>query len=283
MSILIRHFIKRAIGLGNGASFTTGKSTMQHRFFPSSLSARLGATALLALVLAPAVASETGLYIETRNVSAGLVGEAPREELSKTYVAYDKMKVASSDPQGNDMILDPASDTMTFLNHSVKEYYQINAKSMMQGMSQPGIDQMRAMMEQNKVSVEPTDETRKINDWNCKKYIVRKTGMVDIEQEVWATEDVDIDLERYTDLMSMAGPDGLLGDSDAAKAQREEMAKIKGYTILSKAKMDMMGSIMETESEVTVIREEPMTADMFEIPEGYTKKEMGKHAGGGHQ
>lgn len=244
----------------------------------------LGAIALLALAFSPVFADDQGLYIETLNRSAGLMGEEPREEVSKTYVAHDKMKVVSSEPQGADMVLDPASGTMTFLNHGDKEYYQINAKSMMQAMSQPGIEQMRAMMEQNKVSVEATGETRKINDWNCTQYIVRKTGMMDIEQEVWATEDVDIDLERYTDLMSMAGPDGLLGDSDAAKTQRAEMAKIKGYTILSKSKMDMMGSTMETESEVKVIRKEPMAADMFEIPEGYAKKEMGQHTGGGgHQ
>ncbi len=156
-------------------------------------------TALLAgmLGLSSALASEQGTYIETINRSAGLTGEAPREETSKTYVAHDKMKVVSSDPQGADMILDPVGGDMTFLNNAEKEYYQINAKGLMEGMSQPGMEQMRTMMEQTKVTVEPTDETKKINDWNCRKYKVTKTGMIEVEQEIWATEDVALDLKRY--------------------------------------------------------------------------------------
>jgi hypothetical protein len=222
----------------------------------------------------PALADDEGLYIETLNISSGLVGETPREELSKTYVAYDKMKVVSSDPQGAEMILDPVKGTLTFLNPEAKEYYQIDAKGMAQSMSQPGLEQMQAMMEQNKVAVEPTEETQKINGWSCKKYRVHKTGMMEVEQEIWATEDVSVDVDRYTDLMSMSGPEGLLGDSPAAKTQRDEMAKIKGYPILTTSKMQMMGSTMETKSEVKAIRKEPMPAALFEIPEGYAKKEM---------
>jgi hypothetical protein len=62
------------------------------------------------------------------------------------------------------------------------------------------------------------------------------------------------------------------------------MSKIKGYPILTKAKMEMMGTTMETETEVTMIRKEAIPADIFEIPEGYSIREMGMGApppGGG--
>ncbi|NEX18925.1 DUF4412 domain-containing protein [Thiorhodococcus mannitoliphagus] len=254
---------------------------MKNRRLLSKYGIHLGVAILLAAAfnLSAAVADDQGLYIETVNRSKGLTGEAPREEISKTYVAYGKMKVASSDPQGTDMIIVPETGVLTFINDEAKQFYTIDTKGMMAGMSQPGIDQMRAMMEQTKVSVERTDETKQINDWNCRKYLVRKTGMMDIEQEVWATEDVDIDLEPFTNLMSMSGPDGLLGDSPAAKAQREEMDKIAGYPILTISKMQMMGANMETESEVKVIRQEPMPAAMFEVPEGYSEREMGPPGG----
>lgn len=256
---------------------------MKNRRLLSRYGIRLGVATLLAstLNLSLALADEQGLYIETVNRSKGLTGEAPREEVSKTYVAYGKMKVASSDPQGTDMIVDPETGILTFLNDQAKQYYKIDTKGMKSSMTQPGIDQMRAMMEKTQVSVERTDETKQVNDWSCRKYLVKKTGMMDIEQEVWATEDVDIDLDRYTDLMSMSGPDGLLGDSPAAKAQREEMDKIAGYPILTKSKVQMMGADMETESEVKVIREEPMPASLFEIPEGYSERQMGPAGGHG--
>ncbi|WP_177169057.1 hypothetical protein [Allochromatium warmingii] len=66
---------------------------------------------------------------------------------------------------------------------------------------------------------------------------------MDIEQEIWATEEVDLkELERYTDLMSLSGPDGLLANSDADRAQQAEMDKVKGYPILTKFKMQLMGT-----------------------------------------
>jgi hypothetical protein len=46
-----------------------------------------------------------------------------------------------------------------------------------------------------------------------------------------------------------------------------------------------MGTTMETETEVTLIRKEAIPADIFEIPEGYSIREMGMGApppGGGH-
>jgi len=249
---------------------------MKHSTLRSARLVSFALAALLALVLAPsiALAEEEGVFIETVNRSSGLTGEAPTEEVSQTFVAHGKMKVASADPNGTDMILDPATGEMTFMNHGVKEFYKINAKSMMEGLSKPGMDQMRAMMEQTRVTVEPTDETREINGWNCRKYRVTKTGMMEIEQEVWATEDVDLDLDRYTDLMSLSGPDGLLGDSEAGHAQRAEMEKIKGYPILTKSKMQLMGTNMESETEVRVIRREPMAANLFEVPTDYKEREM---------
>lgn len=225
--------------------------------------------------LSPVVAGDEGIYLETSNRSTGLMGEASHEELSKTYLAHGKMKVASADPQGTDMILDPATGDMVFINHGAKQYYQINIARVKEGMSQPGMEQMRAMVAETKISVQDTGETKKIGDWNCKKYQVAKTGMMQIEQEVWATEEVAFDVNRFTEMMSLSGPDGLLANSPEGAAQKAEMAKIKGYPILTKTRMQMMGSAMETESEVKVIRQEAIPASLFDIPADYLPKEMG--------
>lgn len=230
-------------------------------------------TSFLNLPFAQA-ADEVGFYFETLNRSTGMAEETSSEELSKTYLAYGKMKVSSAESEGTDMILDPASGNMTFLNHALKQYYQINVGRVKESMSQPGMEQMRAMMAETKITVTPTEEMKKIGEWTCKKYLVNKTGMMSIEQEVWATEEVDVDVARFTDMMSLSGPDGLLADTPEGKVQQVEMAKIKGYPIATKTKMQMMGSAMETESEVKVIRKEAIAASQFEIPADYTEKEM---------
>lgn len=250
---------------------------MTHRIFSSLHGRRLSWLAILAGLLAlPAVqaTADDGIYIETTNRSSGLTGETPREEVSKTYLAQGKMKIVSAEPAGTDMILDPANATMTFLNQGAKEYYRINVKSMLEGMSQPGMEQMRAMMENTKVSVVDTGETRQIGSWNCKQYKVTKTGIMDVEQEIWATTDVDLDVKPFTQMMSLSGPDGLLGNSAAGEAQRAEMEKIKGYPILTKTRMEMMGTKMELENQVTVIRKEPMPAGLFDIPADFKEKDM---------
>jgi hypothetical protein len=235
------------------------------------------------LGLPAALAGDEGIYLETINRSTGLMGEAPQEELSKTYLAHGKMKVSGSDATGTDMLLDPATGNMTFINHGAKQYYQINIARVKEGMSQPGMEQMRAMVADTKITVQDTGETKQIGEWNCRKYLVIKTGMMSIEQEVWATEDVDFDVNRFTEMMSLSGPDGLLANSPEGQAQQAEMAKIKGYPILTKTRMQMMGSSMETESEVKIVRHEAMPASLFDIPAGYVEREMnaGKEAGAG--
>lgn len=250
---------------------------MTQRIIPSLTGRRLPRLAILAgLLVLPALSAvaDDGIYIETTNRSSGLTGETPREEVSKTYLSQGKMKIASTDPAGTDMILDPASATMTFLNHGAKEYYRINVKNVLDGMSQPGMEQMRAMMEDTKVSVVDTGEKKQIGSWNCKQYKVSKTGLMDVEQEIWATEEVDLDVTPFTEMMSLSGPDGLLGNSTAGEAQRAEMEKIKGYPILTKTSMEMMGSKMEMENQVTVIRKEPMPAGLFDIPADFKEKDM---------
>ncbi|MGQ9659289.1 MAG: DUF4412 domain-containing protein [Thermochromatium sp.] len=271
------HGLSRMSPEGSPLPHPSPGRSMKHPTVCSARHISFALAALLAL-LPPsiALAEEEGVFIETINRSSGLIGEAPTEEVSHTFVAYGKMKVASTDPQGTDMILDPATGDMTFMHHGSREFYRINAKHMMEGLSKPGLEQMRAMMEQTRVKVEPTDETREINGWNCRKYRVAKTGVMEIEQEIWATEDVDLDLERYTDLMRLSGPEGLLGDSEAARAQRAEMQKIKGYPILTTSRMQLMGTNMESETEVRVIRREPMAASLFEVPADYREREMNR-------
>ena len=237
---------------------------------------RLGLALALAALLpvSAAIADEEGYYVETINRSSGVMGEAASEDLSKTYLAYDKMKVVNEGPDATDMIMDPTAGTIVFINHAEKEYLPINVKSVMESMSGPAAEQMRAMMGEMTVKVEATGETKKIGDWDTKQYRVTKTGMMGVDQEIWATEDVDLDVTRYTDMMSLSGPGGMLANSPAGVAQREEMSKIKGYPILTKTKMEMMGTTMETETEVTVIRKEAIPADIFEIPQGYGERDM---------
>ncbi|MBN2885948.1 MAG: DUF4412 domain-containing protein [Chromatiaceae bacterium] len=248
---------------------------MTHHSSATSAFARglaLGATLFAGALLAPlASAADEGYVIETINRGSGIMSEGPTEERTLTYVAHDKMKVVNEGPEATNMVLDPASGVMSFVNDTKKEYFQINVQDVIDAMKDPRMAEMRSMIGDIEVSVTDTGETKRIGDWDCRRYQVTKRGMMEVDQEVWATESVDLDVSRFTRMMSMAGAQDLPG----SEAQQAEMAKIKGYPVLTLTRMMMMGTEMKTEIEVQSIRREAIPAAFFEIPADYSLKEIG--------
>ncbi|MBK1646322.1 hypothetical protein CKO25_17040 [Thiocapsa imhoffii] len=238
---------------------------------------RTAAAVVLATLLpiTVAFAELEGYYIETLNRTSGIQDEGTSEDLTKTYLAGDKMAVINSGPDATDMIMDPNAGIITFINHAEKEYLEIDVNAVMESLSGPAGEQMRAMIGDMTVTVEETDQQRRIGEWETRLYRVNKSGMMGIEQNIWAAADVDIDVTRYTDMMSLSGPGGVLASSPAGIAQREEMSKIKGYPILTETQLDMMGTQMTTETEVQVIRWESIPAEIFRVPDAYSAREMG--------
>ncbi|MCK5032037.1 MAG: hypothetical protein KAS18_00350, partial [Calditrichia bacterium] len=94
--------------------------------------------------------------------------------------------------------------------------------------------QMAKGMMKFEIKVTPTGETKKINNWQCKKYNQEvKMGMGPIVSEVWATEELEMDYEIYakfsTAMMSMQP-----GFSDSFDSAMAELKKIKGVPVLTK-------------------------------------------------
>ncbi|KXX65863.1 DUF4412 domain-containing protein [Marichromatium gracile] len=233
---------------------------------------RLPAGLLLAALLLPLLAvAGDGYYIETINRGSAVMSEGPQESLTKTYIAAGKMKVVNSGENADSMILDPESGVITFLNDGLQQYFTINVDDVAKAMADPSMAQMRAMISETKVSVEDTGETRQIGDWECRKYAVTKQGMMQVEQEVWATEEIDLDVRPYTRMMRMAGA----GDIPGGAEQMAELDKIKGFPILTISTMNMMGTEVRTETEVTAVRQETIADDFFTVPDDYQLKEIG--------
>ncbi len=139
-------------------------------------------------------------------------------------------------------------------------------QAMMQGM-------MQGMMKME-VTVQPTAETKKINNWNCKKYnLAMNTFMGPMNTEIWASEDLKIDKDLYakytTALMSM-----MPGMQSGMGNMMREMEKIKGVQVRSIAKHEMMGQTISSSTELIEFKDGTAPANLFKIPAGYKKKEM---------
>jgi hypothetical protein len=130
--------------------------------------------------------------------------------------------------------------------------------------------QMQGMMAAMKMDakVTPTEETKKIGDWDCKKYVVDiKMGMGSMKNIVWTTKDVELDYSMFATLMS-APMMQMPGFQDALK----EMEKMEGLQILSESSMSMMGNDIKSKQEVLEIGSKDAPDGTYSIPEGYKKK-----------
>jgi hypothetical protein len=115
--------------------------------------------------------------------------------------------------------------------------------------------------------VTETNETKRIKDWNCRKYILKANmPMVKTTSEIWATEDIRVDVNLYRKI-SNAMLAGMPGMQESLK----EMEKIKGVMVYSESSGSAMGADVKSTEELLEISDKSAPAGAYEIPKGYVK------------
>jgi hypothetical protein len=133
---------------------------------------------------------------------------------------------------------------------------------------------MMGKMMDIKVSVQPTNEKKKIRQWQCQKYLQTvEMAMGKITSEIWATPEITIDYDLYAKytaamLASMPGMNQNLG------AVANEMKKIKGVQVYTVQKTEMMGKTFGSTVELLEYKEGKAPADAFDMPKDYKKQNM---------
>jgi hypothetical protein len=127
-----------------------------------------------------------------------------------------------------------------------------------------------------KVTVTPTEETKKIGSWNTAKYVMDVSApMGNTKIEMWTTQDIEAD---YTAFMSVAA--GARAMMPGYNEVLDEMKKVKGITVYSVTEMSMMGSTFRSTLELIEAVEKDAPEGTFDIPEGYKKVDMMEMAPG---
>lgn len=108
----------------------------------------------------------------------------------------------------------------------------------------------------------------------CKKYVfTMKTPMGVIKNEVWATEELNVDQELYDKLVSSMT--SFMPDmGDAIKELQEEMKKIKGVQVMSVSTQNMMNQTRTSTTELIEFKEKKAPKNLFQIPKGYTENKF---------
>jgi len=196
-----------------------------------------------------------------------------KDDIVITWIAEGKM---STDNPETMVILRADKDVVYTLSKKDKKYTEIPLSKLTSMAGDPEMEKViKGMAEQMKVSVTETAESKKINNWNCRKYIQVMTIPMagPVTSEIWASPDIKVDYELY--FKSMAAMYARMpGMGNALQDMVKEMKKMKGVPVLTNTTMKMMGMEVKSSEELLEVNQDKAPASVFEIPAGYKKTEM---------
>ncbi len=191
-----------------------------------------------------------------------------KDEEGATWMAKEKMREDEGENKTTIIRLD--LNKIYVIDHTQKTYSEIDLPIDLEKMLPAEAKQMMQMM-QVTPKVTETNETKKIKDWNCKKYIVEISismmGMnMPMKMEMWVSKDLGIDLKLYEKFYTE-----FLGLQPMFKDFAEEFKKIEGYPVLTLFSMTMMGTETKYQEEVISVEKKDAPAGTYDLPQGYSK------------
>lgn len=157
-------------------------------------------------------------------------------------------------------------DTMTVYNLDVrkKTYSKTEIASVMN--DKMGQALLKGMTQDIKVT--PTDETREIAGYPCKKYVMTMMGQ---QSEYWLSKDV----EGYKEFRDMTRKLEKIFEKHPVLRQTSivgMMSKLDGFPV--KTVMNMMG--MNTVTTLKKIEKKSLDKSLFKVPKGYKREVRGE-------
>ncbi len=233
---------------------------------------------LLMVAFASIASADSYFKQQTYTSAMEMMGQSSPERYDTTETWMTKNRAYTALPENYSFLIKVDENIGISINHNDKSYAVIpldfDVLLAEATKSAEEAEEAKIMAEQMMgtldVSVTASEETKKINDWNTKKYILEiKMGMMSTTSEIWATQDIDIDYNLYylaTNAMMASFP----GFEDLVS----EFNKIKGISVLTTGELEMMGTKSTSSNKLLEYKDANPPAGIYEIPEGYTKIEM---------
>jgi hypothetical protein len=229
------------------------------------------ATLFLALVLLAAAAGADTLFTVRSHTDAFQVAgqkQPAKDSQVKIWIAGDKMR---RDDGEQSMIVRMDRSLLYMVNHETRTYSElplpIDLKKMMPKGSEAMADQIANGMKLT-VQVTPRTETRKVNQWNAKRYdvAIQSAMGMKISSTLWVSKEIDgyLPLNRLSATLASLQP--------GSTAWVKELEKIDGYPVLQESSVDALGAKFGTREELLAVEDKAAPAGAFEPPAGYTAK-----------
>jgi hypothetical protein len=162
---------------------------------------------------------------------------------------------------------------MYVINHNDSTYAVVDLPVDLSTLLPPGMAEQMMQMMQFDVTVTPTDETKKIGDWDARRYDMKMTSkMMNMDSVLWASKDTPIDVEQWVNLYGE-----MLRLQPGMQAMVEKIATIDGFIVAQEATMSMSfagDTKVGSSDRVTSIEEAEAPAGTYAPPADYTREDF---------
>jgi hypothetical protein len=232
---------------------------------------------LFLVLLATGAGADTLFTVRSHTDAFQVAGQKQpaKDSQVKIWVSGDKLR---RDDDEQSMILRLDTGRLYLVNHESKTYSEIpvpiDLRKMMPKGSEAMADQIANGMKLT-VQVTPKTETRKVNQWNAKRYdvAIQSAMGMKISSTLWVSKEID----GYLPLNKLSATLASLQPGSAAWAS--ELEKIDGYPVLQESSIDALGAKFGTREELLAAEVKDAPAGTFEPPAGYTAQPYNPIAG----
>ena len=227
----------------------------------------------LAIVLSAGLAGADYKVVQQHHQDGfSMMGQTqpPTDEEHVTWIGDKKMRM---DQGSSSTVVQMDAAKMIIIDHDDKTYTEVDLPIDISSLLPPGMgEQMLAMMKFD-VTVTASDETKKVGEWNAKRYDLKMTSsMMTMDTVLWASTETSINLTEYFDLFSE-----VMSLQPGMESMMEQMRKIDGYVVSQEATMSMkvMGETTVGSTDVvTSIEKVDAPAGTYDPPTNQTPEDF---------
>lgn len=216
-----------------------------------------------------------------------------------SYISADRLR--TTNPEGTEVLAEPAAGKFTMIDHKKKEYYVVTRQDVeamnaeMQARMKQMEPQMKQAQEQMKnlppelrekmagmmggfvaaINVQKGTGGRSVAGYHCENWIITMGEMSRTEQclttelqfpaQTWAG------YQDFANSMKGAMTAGPMGQAFAQ--MKEKFKDVKGYPLASTTTTKILGRTSTSTTEVTEIKKGSIPASAWELPAGYKQVE----------
>lgn len=220
---------------------------------------------VLALPLAAGADTLYTMKSHTDAIKMGGQSQPAKDSTVKIWAAGDRLR---RDDGEQTMIFRLDKNRLYILDHEDKTYSEvtlpIDLRKMMPKGSEAMADQIAAGMKVT-VQVAPRDETRKVNQWNARRFdvTVQSAMGMKIATTMWVSKEIEgfAGFNRMSGAMASLQP----GSGEWAK----QLEKIDGFPVLTESQVDALGAKFGTREELVSVETKAAPAGTYDPPAGY--------------